>query len=166
MQINQLESSVHQMNGGRARTIGCLQVHSFYFFGLVCCRASHSPNAQAPVVQAKLLPINQLIRHSPSQTNQSINQSSINQSINQSIINHLIDRLINQSIKQSSDQSINPSTIYTINHLSNQTAIESVIYAFTPGDRTASDCTMTKRSEQQTMKLDQPLGSTLKLCFL
>ena len=33
MQINQLESSVRlQMNGGRARIIGCLQAHFFYFF--------------------------------------------------------------------------------------------------------------------------------------
>ena len=114
MQINQLESSVHQMNGGRARTIGCLQVHSFYFFGLVCCRASHSPNAQAPVVQAKLLPINQLIRHSPSQTNQSINQSSINQSINQSSIIWSIGWSINQSNNQVINQSIHQLFIQSI----------------------------------------------------
>ena len=47
--------------GGRARTIGCLQEHSFYFFVArvlalrARCRASHSPNAQAPVVQATTL---------------------------------------------------------------------------------------------------------------
>ena len=43
--------------GGRARTIGCLQAHSFCFFAahvlaLRARRASHSPNAHAPVVQA------------------------------------------------------------------------------------------------------------------
>ena len=52
MQINQLESSVHQMNGGRARTIGSLQARSFNSFRHACCRASRSPNAQGPAVQA------------------------------------------------------------------------------------------------------------------
>ena len=52
------------MISGRARTIGCLQARSFYLFAAhvlaLCtrCHASCSPNAQAPVVQAKYIIFN------------------------------------------------------------------------------------------------------------